>query len=133
MREKSETRLQAFTLIEILVVLTIIGLLLSFVAPMILDRPNQARTLKAHSDLQAIKAALSLYYIDNGRLPSDSEGIEILFQEGTNGAYLAEQPFDPWGNGYEYRVRGNGLAILISNGPDGELGSEDDIEIEVKR
>ena len=67
MNKSRKIRIKAFTLIEMLVVLTIIGILLSFIAPMVLDRPNQARQLKAQNDLQAIKAALLLYYIDNGQ------------------------------------------------------------------
>ena len=50
----NKKRLAAFTLIEILVALTIIGVLLSFVAPMVLKRPDQARQLKLNNDFMAI-------------------------------------------------------------------------------
>ena len=79
-----------FSLIEILVVLTVIGLLLSFVAPMVLDRPNQARQLKVANDLQAIKAALSLYYVDNGVLPTDGQGLQPLLRTENGFRYLEE-------------------------------------------
>ena len=57
----NKKRLAAFTLIEILVALTIIGVLLSFVAPMVLKRPDQARQLKLNNDFMAIETALSLF------------------------------------------------------------------------
>ena len=66
----NKKRLAAFTLIEILVALTIIGVLLSFVAPMVLKRPDQARQLKLNNDFMAIETALSLYQLDNSQLPS---------------------------------------------------------------
>ncbi|MDA9807093.1 type II secretion system major pseudopilin GspG [Alphaproteobacteria bacterium] len=133
MNKSRKIRIKAFTLIEMLVVLTIIGILLSFIAPMVLDRPNQARQLKAQNDLQAIKAALLLYYIDNGKLPSEAQGLEILSKNSENGIYLKDQPIDPWGNSYQYRVRTNGETLVLSFGPNGEVGGQDDIEIEVQR
>lgn len=133
MNKSRKIRIKAFTLIEMLVVLTIIGILLSFIAPMVLDRPNQARQLKAQNDLQAIKAALLLYYIDNGKLPSEAQGLEILSENSDNGIYLKDRPIDPWGNSYQYRVRTNGKTLVLSFGPNREVGGQDDIEIEVQR
>jgi general secretion pathway protein G len=133
MNKSRKIRFKAFTLIEMLVVLTIIGILLSFIAPMVLDRPNQARQLKAQNDLQAIKAALLLYYIDNGKLPSEAQGLEILSENSDNGIYLKDRPIDPWGNSYQYRVRTNGKTLVLSFGPNREVGGQDDIEIEVQR
>ena len=131
---KLATRTAAgFSLIEILVVLTVIGLLLSFVAPMVLDRPNQARQLKVTNDLQAIKAALSLYYVDNGVLPTDGQGLQPLLGTETSFQYLEDMPADPWGNDYQYRVRGTGQAIIISLGPDGKIGGDDDRQIELRK
>ena len=60
----SEKKLKAFTLIEILVALTIIGVLLTFVAPYVLNRPDQARELKLKNDFMAISTALNLYKLD---------------------------------------------------------------------
>ena len=70
MRKLETKRVQAFTLIEILVALTIIGVLLTFVAPMVLNRPDQARNLKLQNDYSAIETALNLYRLDNGRFPN---------------------------------------------------------------
>ena len=126
-------KLPGFSLIELLVVLTVIGLLLSFVAPMVLDRPNQARQLKVANDLQAIKAALSLYYVDNGVLPTDGQGLQPLLGTENGFRYLEDMPIDPWGNDYQYRVRGTGQAIIISIGPDGKIGGDDDRQIEIRK
>ena len=133
MNKYRKSYVEAFTLIEMLVVLTIIGILLSFIAPMVLERPNQARQLKAQKDLQAIKAALLLYYIYNGKLPTESQGLDILVKNTKNEVYLNDQPIDPWGKKYQYRVRANGQALILSFGPNGEIGGKDDIEIEVQR
>lgn len=133
MTTKQLHRLPGFTLLEILVVLTIIGLLLSFIAPVVLDRPNQARELKLQNDLQAIKAALSMYYLDFGTLPSESQGLDSLSKKDADYIYLAEPPEDPWSNPYQYRVRGSGDAVIFSFGPDGDLGGGDDIELEISR
>ena len=62
-------RIPAFTLIEILVALVIIGIILSFVAPVVLNRPDQARELKVKNDFSAIQVAVDLYKLDNGNLP----------------------------------------------------------------
>ena len=78
MQQKKCKRIEAFTLIEILVALTIIGVLLTFVAPMVLNRPDQARTLKIQNDFAAIETALNLFRLDSGRFPTENEGFGIL-------------------------------------------------------
>ena len=92
----SEKKLKAFTLIEILVALTIIGVLLTFVAPYVLNRPDQARELKLKNDFMAISTALNLYKLDNGVLPEPAQGLDVLSGDGSN-KYLQSVPLDPWG------------------------------------
>jgi len=113
-------RLYAFTLIEILVALTIIGVLLSFVAPMVLNRPDQARSLKVKNDFAAIETALNLFRLDSGRFPTDTEGLEILVDEDDfSKGYLTGLPRDPWGNAYEAVFKPSGGLLIKSLGPDG--------------
>lgn len=113
-------RLHAFTLIEILVALTIIGVLLSFVAPIVLNRPDQARSLKVKNDFAAIETALNLFRLDSGRFPTDAEGLEILVDEGDfSKGYLTGLPRDPWGNAYEAVFKPSGGLLIKSLGPDG--------------
>ena len=120
MKQISSKRTDAFTLIEILVALTIIGVLLSFVAPMVLNRPDQARAIKIQNDFVAIETALNLYRLDNGQFPKASEGLEILVNKENNSlGYLTNLPKDPWGNRYEVIFEPAGGLQIKSAGPDG--------------
>ena len=67
--------LKGFTLIEVLVALTIIGILMTFVGPYILDRPDQARKIKIKNDFLAIETAMELYKLDNGTYPNAANGL----------------------------------------------------------
>ena len=124
----SEQKLKAFTLIEILVALTIIGVLLTFVAPYVLNRPDQARELKLKNDFMAISTALNLYKLDNGTLPEPVKGLDVLTDDGSN-KYLQSVPLDPWGVVYKLEKATNSPGVILrSAGPDGVFGntSEDD-------
>ena len=124
----SEKKLKAFTLIEILVALTIIGVLLTFVAPYVLNRPDQARELKLKNDFMAISTALNLYKLDNGTLPEPVKGLDVLTDDGSN-KYLQSVPLDPWGVAYKLEKATNSLGVILrSAGPDRIFGntSEDD-------
>ena len=113
-------RFQAFTLIEILVALTIIGVLLTFVAPMVLNRPDQARNLKLQNDYTAIETALNLYRLDTGQFPKKNEGLAILINSENNSlGYLVGLPKDPWGKPYEVDFKPSGGLQIRSAGPDG--------------
>ena len=77
MKQKKDDRIEGFTLIEILVALTIIGVLLTFVAPVVLNRPDQARALKIQNDFVAIETALNLFRLDNGRFPNKNKSLHF--------------------------------------------------------
>lgn len=126
-------RIDGFTLIEVLVVLSIIGVLVSFVAPLVMDRPEQARQLKLSADFEAISAALGIYRLDNGEYPSDQMGLPVLYD--TEPRYLASEPIDPWGVPYNYRQSVSGEVMIISSGPDRVFaaGAGDDITYVVSR
>ena len=120
MKKLETKRVQAFTLIEILVALTIIGVLLTFVAPMVLNRPDQARNLKLQNDYSAIETALNLYRLDNGRFPNKNEGLKILVNDENNSlGYLVGLPSDPWGQLYDIEFKPSGGLQIKSAGPDG--------------
>jgi len=100
-----------FSLVEILVVLVILGLLISIVAPNVLERADEARTQKAYADFKAIETALKMYRLDNFVYPSSEQGLEALVNEPTlapvprqwrQNGYLEELPLDPWGRPYLY-------------------------------
>lgn len=126
---------QGFTLMEILIVITILGILASLVAVKIMDRPGEARTLKAQLDIQTLENALKLYKLDNAYYPSTEQGLRALVEKPSTGripgkwregGYLEKGvvPEDPWGNDYLYLSPGihNPNFDLWSYGADGEQG-----------
>lgn len=121
-----------FTLIEIMVVVFILGLLITLVAPRILGRTDEARQTKAAADVKAIEQALSLYKLDNGFFPTTEQGLEALVTPPTTGlvprrwnpeGYLEKVPVDPWGTPYVFRSDGSAY-VVMSFGADGAEGGE---------
>ncbi|MHC4244283.1 MAG: type II secretion system major pseudopilin GspG [Planctomycetota bacterium] len=122
-----------FTLIELMIVVVILGLLATIIMPKILDRPEQARRMKAKVDIRGIESALALFKTDTGRFPTTSEGLEVLVSnqgiKGYNaGGYLDKVPSDPWGTKYVYISPGVNSRDydLKSYGQDGESGGDGD-------
>ncbi len=138
-REMNQTRQQGFTLIEIMVVLVIIGLLAALIVPSVMDRPDEARRVKAQQDIRALQSALKLYRLDNYRYPDQSQGLEALVNEPESarnwkGPYVDSLPADPWDQPYRYRNPGReGRDIDIytlgadnregGEGPDADIGN----------
>ena len=125
-----------FTLIEIMVVIVILGILVSFVAVNIMDKPDEARQLKARMDISSFETALKLYRLDNGVFPSTEQGLQALIEPPTvgqlprkwrEGGYIEKGkiPMDPWENEYIYLSPGlHDDFDIISYGADGEQGGE---------
>ncbi|MDP3518944.1 MAG: type II secretion system major pseudopilin GspG [Pseudohongiella sp.] len=128
------TKNRGFSLIEILVVLVIMGLLVSIIAPNVLGRADEARVQKVFADFSAIETALRLYRLDNYAYPSSEQGLRALQERPTlapvpanwrQGGYLESLPIDPWGNPYLYLSPGQqGDYDIFSYGADGVRGGE---------
>jgi general secretion pathway protein G len=127
-----------FTLIEMLVVITIIGLIMALVGPRVLNYLSESRVKAAHIQIQSFSGALDLFYLDAGRYPSDSEGLDALVHpvggmSSWNGPYLkgGSVPNDPWGNPYVYKVPGEHGAAYevrsVGHGKDATTGAVADI------
>jgi general secretion pathway protein G len=119
-----------FTLVEMLVVLTIIALILGLVGPRVLNYLGESRTKTAKLQIESFGSALDLFYLDAGRYPTTSEGLTALVQRPTgtevwNGPYVkgGKVPSDPWGNPYQYRSPvENAPYEIVSYGADGHEG-----------
>lgn len=128
------TKNRGFSLIEILVVLVIMGLLVSIIAPNVLGRADEARVQKVFADFSAIETALRLYRLDNYAYPSSEQGLRALQERPTlapvpanwrQGGYLESLPIDPWGNPYLYLSPGQqGDYDIFSFGADGVRGGD---------
>jgi general secretion pathway protein G len=124
---------RAFTLVEMLLVVTIIGILAALVIPKIAGTSDRARKTAATADINGgIKSALGAYEVDVGSYPKN---LQDLIQQPSNarnwhGPYLEKMPLDPWGNPYVYYYPGKHSAAgydLLSIGPDLKEGTDDDI------
>ena len=128
-----QNRHSAFTLVEMLLVVTIIGILAALVIPKIAGASERARNTAAYTDINGgIKTALGTYEVDNGFYPSSLEALIQQPQNARNwhGPYLEKMPIDPWGNPYVYYYPGKHSASgydLLSVGPDGKEGTDDDL------
>ena len=129
---------RAFTLIELLLVLVILGILAAIVVPKFANRGEQARQTAAKTQIGAFSTALSAFEVDNGYYPRGKDGLNALLVKPNDannwrGPYLEEKggiPNDPWGRPYLYECPGkhNPSGYDISSaGFDGKEGSEDDI------
>jgi general secretion pathway protein G len=125
---------RGFTLIEILLVVIIIGILVSLVAPRLAGRSEEARKQAAKADIDGgISLALDLYEVDNGQYPDKLEGLVTKPSGAVNwkGPYLKKGvPRDPWGTEYVYRIPGTHNTSsydLYSIGRDKQENTEDDV------
>lgn len=124
---------QGFTLMELLIVLTIIGLLAALVGPTLYQRVKPAKQAAARAQIQNFMTALDNFFVDMGRYPSTQEGLKVLREAPAGarkwrGPYLQKQiPRDPWEHAYLYRSPGrNGGYEIRSLGADGKEGGEEE-------
>ena len=129
-RRSRRKREGGFTLVEMLVVITIIALIMSLVGPRVLNYLSESKVKAAKIQIQSFTSALDLMYLDTGRYPSSAEGLDSLVKPangmtGWNGPYLkgGAVPTDPWGKAYIYRSPAErSVYEIISYGSDGQEG-----------
>ncbi len=127
---------RGLTLIELMVVIVILTILASFIAPRLMGRPDEARRSQARVQIEGLETALKMYKLDNGNYPTTEQGLKALVEAPASGklagnwregGYLekGKVPKDPWGNEFVYVSPGShGEYDLSSKGADGEAGGE---------
>ena len=137
-RRRDPSRQGAFTLIEIMAVVIIIGLLTTIVGAAIFQQVDKGRVTTAKAQISSLEGVLELYRMDNGRFPSSEQGLEALVRAPSGdpaprnyppGGYLkgGKVPLDPWSSPYYYEAPGqhNRYSFdLWSHGADGSAGGE---------
>ena len=134
-KKLTRTYRRGFTLIEIIVVVMIIAVLATLIAPRLMSRVGTAKQTAAKAKAATIAKTINLYVLEMGlSKPSDDFDLAILLLSpedggGPQGPYLerADDIIDPWGNPFEVIVPGevNASFDIISFGEDGEEGGED--------
>src|SRR5471032_2026980 len=128
-------RRPGFTLIEILVVIVVIAILATLVAPNIFQHVGAAKSATAKSQIEMLGAALDAYRLDNGSYPTTEQGLNALWEKPTidpppnwPAPYLRMPvPLDPWGRAYMFLFPGQVNVTgydLMSYGADGKPGGE---------
>jgi general secretion pathway protein G len=124
-----------FTILEILVVITIIGMLIGLVAPAALRQLGGARVSVAKQSIERLATVLDLYNLDMGSYPTSEQGLAVLVRKPAgaanwNGPYVKGDsvPLDPWSRPYIYRrpsERPGHDYDLCSSGPNGDASQRD--------
>jgi general secretion pathway protein G len=128
-----QRRSQAFTLVELLVVVAIIGVLAATIIPQFIGSTHDAKLSAAKSDIAQLRTALERFNLNLDRYPSMEEGLQVLVQapvggdQKWRGPYIEQLRPDPWGHPYQYRYPGVHHPTsfdIWSRGADGQDGGE---------
>ncbi|XOV79225.1 MAG: type II secretion system major pseudopilin GspG [Aestuariibacter sp.] len=135
MRKYRSPKTNGFTLVELLIVIVIIGLLGSLVAPDMFRNLGKSKQSTAKAQMQMFETSLDTYFLDVGAYPSSLNELRSSNVQGWDGPYLKKDvPLDPWGNEYLISVPGeNGqpytLRSLGKDGQNGGTGENEDIVV----
>ena len=131
---------RGFTLIEVMIVLAIIGIIFSFVGVNVIKKYKESKIQAAQIQIAAYEQALQAYYLAHNYYPHTSQGLEALVAkpsvgkvpENWSGGYFNKRELvnDPFGNPYRYECENYQEYRISSDGPDGTLGTDDDIASE---
>ncbi len=125
---------KAFTLIELMVVILILGILAAMIVPKVVGRAADAKVAKTKSDIATLHGELEKFRLDSDRYPTTQEGLQALVTAPANsknwkGPYTDKLSNDGWNNPYVYEYPGPGgkdSFSLMSYGSDGAPGGDGD-------
>ncbi len=125
-RARRNSRQSGFTLIEIMVVVIILGILVSLIAPNIFGVLDDAEITATRVQIRNLEVALDTYRMNHSRYPTTDQGLEALLNPpGRQRGYIDSIPKDSWDNEFQYRAPGlNGDYDLYSLGRDGQEGGD---------
>ncbi|WP_286233251.1 type II secretion system major pseudopilin GspG [Thalassotalea sediminis] len=126
-----KNKFKGFSLMELMIVLIILGLLGSLVAPKLFSKVSSSKKKTAIAQMQMFETAIDTYRLDMGVVPSDLEELRSSSNPNWDGPYLPKKvPLDPWGKSYIYEVPGEDGRpyLLMSYGLDGKVGGEGENE-----
>jgi general secretion pathway protein G len=132
--ELQKERLEAFTLIEIMVVVVILGILAATIIPQFMGTTHDAKVSAAKAHVAELESAIERFNVHMDRYPSMEEGLKALVEpppgdenKKWRGPYIKELRNDPWGNSYQYLAPGSHHPTsfdIWSRGADGQDGGE---------
>lgn len=131
-KEDPARSIRGFTLLELLVVLTILALIATFAGPQVIKYLGRAKTDAARVQIGNLTSALDLYRLETGQYPTAEQGLQALLEqpsgaENWNGPYLQKRDAlnDPWGIAYQYRIPGESNPFdIFTLGADNQEGGE---------
>ena len=130
--ETENDKEDGFTLVEVLVVMTIITVMGAFIFINLRPAADKANTTKARTDIQRLEQAVEMYRLDMNRYPESLDELVVPPRDQADaarwqkGGYLKFLESDPWGNDYVYQYPGeNGTFDIASLGADGVEGGEE--------
>ncbi len=136
-KERKRRVKYGFTMVELMAMLIIIGLLATLVVTKVASKIDQARVTTTKANLKALHAAVNQFKMDTGRFPAEDEGLLALIERPSDveiwepGGYLetTDLPLDGWNREFIYvrYTEGGKEFAIVSMGPDGEEGTEDDL------
>lgn len=130
-RRRSNRRHPArgFSLLEIMVVITLIGLVTATIGVAVMTQLEKGQIDSARNQAYEISKSVELYKLQNGTFPTTGQGLTVLASPPKGKPLMDKVPKDPWGNDYIYVIPGQKNASKFdvrSKGPDGQEGTEDD-------
>ncbi len=133
MKKRKSAQVRAFTIIEVIVIVVILGVLAAVVAPRVFQRVGDSKQSAARSSISSLTVAMKNYMLDNNGLPEAGSTIDVLWENPGNlttwkGPYVdnSDALIDPWGNKYILVIppQFNADFDIVSYGKDGQAGGE---------